>query len=183
MPSHKLEIYSRGGVKQTIEPGAPIREWHFWELGKDVAVFSGEPGNKGMYGLYDSANGSLVVQVAEPADERLLPQWAKSQFEIEMESVPSGPQYSRERTAWIAKTLYQIGKLQPGMRRKDVLKLLTEEGGLSTRFQRTYVDRECPYIKVDVRFKVVNDGDPGKEDPEDVIESISRPYLAWSYMD
>ena len=30
-PSLKLEIYLKGGEKRTIEPGAPILEWHFWE--------------------------------------------------------------------------------------------------------------------------------------------------------
>ena len=50
--------------------------------------------------------------------------------------------------------------------------------------ERTYVYFGCPYIKVDVRFRLVNDAsDLPKEDPEDVIESISRPYLQWSIMD
>ena len=98
--------------------------------------------------------------------------------------MPAGPQFNAERTKWIAKTLYQIGKLQPGMRRKDVLKILTEEGGLSTRLQKTYVSPECPYIKVDIRFRTVADaGNSLEEDPEDVVESVSRLYLAWSVMD
>ena len=44
--------------------------------------------------------------------------------------------------------------------------------------------KECSYIKVDVRFKAANnEHDALKEDPEDIIETISRPYLAWSVMD
>ena len=184
MPSRRLEIYSRGGIKRTVAPGAPIHEWHFWHNGQQVVIFFGEIGGKGTYGLYDSVTGSMVQQLAEPADESLLPQWAKDSFQIARESVPTGPQFKEERTKWIAKTLYQIGKLQPGMRRKDVLKILTEEGGLSTRLQKTYVSPECPFIKVDISFKAVNDtGDLGKEDPEDVVESVSRPYLAWSVLD
>jgi hypothetical protein len=184
MPSHKLEVYSRGGVKQTIQPGAPIRDWHFWNEGQQVAVHFGELGGKGMYGLYDSATGRMMQQLAEPSDDAMLPRWAKNSFQIEIESVPTGPQFDKERRMWIAKTLYQIGKLQPGMRRKDLFKILKEEGGLSTRWQRTYVSAECPYFKVDVRFRTVHDpGNLRKEDPEDVIESISRPYLAWSVMD
>lgn len=183
MFSLKLELYSRGGLKRTIQPGQPIRDWHFWNSGEQVAIFFGEPGNKGTYGLYDSATGLLVQQLAEPMDESLLPQWAKSRLQIENESVPVGPQFSRERTMWITKVLYQIGKLQPGMRRKDLLKTFTEEGGISTRLAKTYVYPECRLIKVDVRFKAVNDAGNGKEDPEDLIESISRPYLAWSVMD
>lgn len=44
--------------------------------------------------------------------------------------------------------------------------------------------KECPYIKVDVRFKAANnEPDALKEEPEDIIETISRPYLAWGVMD
>jgi len=57
---------------------------------------------------------------------------------------------------WISKVLRQIDKIKPGMRRKDLLKGFTTDGALSNRFQRTYVQKECPYIKVDVRFKAVN---------------------------
>ena len=70
------------------------------------------------------------------------------------------------------------------MKRQDLLTVFTTEGGLSTRFQRTYVYSECPYIKVDVRFKTVTDDrDGSNEDEEDIIESISQPYLAWSVWD
>jgi len=85
---------------------------------------------------------------------------------------------------WISKVLRQIDKIKPGMRRQDLLKVFTMEGGESNRFQRTYVHKECPYIKVDVRFKAANnEHDALKEEPEDIIETISRPYLAWSVMD
>ena len=72
MPSRRLEIYSRGGVKRTVSPGAPIHEWRFWHNGDQVAIFFGEIGGKGAYGLYDSATGSMVQQLAEPAEESLL---------------------------------------------------------------------------------------------------------------
>ena len=43
---------------------------------------------------------------------------------------------------------------------------------------------DCPYIKVDVQFKQADrDSDALAEVPEDVIESISRPYLQWTIMD
>jgi hypothetical protein len=70
------------------------------------------------------------------------------------------------------------------MKRADVLKVLTTEGGLSNRLQRTYVHRDCHYIKVDVRFKATGTKrDPLREDLGDVIESVSRPYLEWSVSD
>jgi hypothetical protein len=45
-----------------------------------------------------------------------------------------------------------------------------------------YVD--CPYIKVDVHFTALNsDSSDVNGDPDDVIESISPPYLAGSVTD
>jgi hypothetical protein len=91
---------------------------------------------------------------------------------------------TEERTAWIAKILRQIGEIKPGMQRKNLSQVFTTEGGISSRFQRTYVSVECPYIKVDVQFKPVDpDSDALPEAPEDAIESISRPYLQWTIMD
>jgi hypothetical protein len=149
--SVELEIYLKGGQRKTIEPGAHIRDWHFWKGGQQVAVYSGPRNELGTYGLYDTTNAALVERVAEPSDERLLPQWAKSQAEIEDESVPMSAALTQERTKWLAKVLRRIGKIKPGMRRRDLLKEFTMEGGLSNRFQRTYVDVECYYIKVNVQ--------------------------------
>ena len=69
--------------------------------------------------------------------------------------------------------LRQVGQIQPGMRRKDLLKVFTTEGGISSRFQRTYVHRECPYIKVDVLFRGIEDPHNSiKGEPDDIIVSI-----------
>jgi hypothetical protein len=182
--SVQLEIYLKGGQRKTIGPGVPIRDWHFWRGGQQVTVYSGPRDGSGTYSLYDTANAHLIEKLAEPFDERLLPQWAKGQAEIQDESVPMSAALTQERTKWIAKVLRQIGKIKPGMRRRDLLKVFTTEGGVSNRFQSTYVDVECPYIKVNVRFKAPSsERNIFTEDPNDIIESISQPYLAWGALD
>ena len=99
-------------------------------------------------------------------------------------TIVQGEQYVREHTKWIGKVLDQITEIQPGRKRKDLLKVFTTEGGLSTRYQRTYVFAGCPYIKVDVQFKVTRKGESGlEEEPDDIIESIPPPYLADSVTD
>jgi hypothetical protein len=184
VPSLQLEIYRKGGHKEIIEPGAPILDWHFWKDGQQVAVSSGLDNGRATYALYDSATARLIEKLSEPPDEGLFPQWAKSGAQIQDESVPMSAELTQERRQWIAKVLRQIGKIKPGMRRKDLLTVFTTEGGLSTRTQRTYVHTECPYIKVNVRFKVVSaESLELNEDPDDIIESISQPYLAWGVMD
>jgi hypothetical protein len=183
MQSLRLEIYLRNGKKQIIETETPM-DWHFWREGQQVAVYSRLLNGKGHYALYDAASARLIEELAGPSDESLLPQWAKSGAQVEDESVPMGEDYARERTKWVAKVLRQTAKIEPGMKRRHLLKVFNTEGGLFTRFQRTYVYSECPYIKVNVRFKAAeNEGNGVEEEPDDIIESISQPYLAWSVMD
>jgi len=92
--------------------------------------------------------------------------------------VPEGAAYAQQRTLWIAKALKQIDSIHPGMSRRELQSTLTTEVGISTREQRTYVYKGCPYIKVDVVFS-----DAGATEAEDRIVSISRPYLTFSIMD
>lgn len=91
---------------------------------------------------------------------------------------------SDEHTAWVAKSLKEIGNLRPGMTRDDLLKLFTEEGGISTRTWQRYVYRECKYIKVDVEFEPVGETEnKSLRGPRDTITKISKPFLEWSIMD
>jgi hypothetical protein len=69
------------------------------------------------------------------------------------------------------------------MSRGDLLRVFTTEGGISTRTQRTYVHTECPYIKVTVHFKAMGESSTLDENPDDIIESISQPFLAGSVVD
>ena len=79
---------------------------------------------------------------------------------------------------WVARSLNAIETIKVGMTRADLLKLFTVEGGLSTRTSRTFVFRECPYIKVDVGFEPVGAlQDKLKEHNGDKIIRISKPYL------
>jgi hypothetical protein len=183
MQSIRLELYFRNGKLQVIETETPM-DWHFWKGGRQVSVHSRSADGKDRYALYDAATTRLIQELPAPSDKTLLPEWAKNRAQLEDESVPEGEQYLQDRTQWIGKVLHQITEIQPGMKRQDLLKVFTTEGGLSTRYQRTYVYAGCPYIKVDVRFKIARKGDNGvEEEQDDTIESISQPYLAYSVMD
>lgn len=180
----QIQIYRKGEQPQTIASSEPIREWHFWSKGKQLAVHFGEKGVGGIFILYDLASGKQAESVSGVSELSGLPQWAKSQSQLDDESVPEGLAYAQQRTAWIAKVLKRLEGIQPGMTRKDLDRLLTTEGGLSTRFQRKYVFVDCPYIKVDVRFKArAETTDTLSEYTEDVIESVSKPYLEFSIAD
>ena len=88
-------------------------------------------------------------------------------------------QTDQEHTAWISAALSKMQTIKVGMTRLEIMSVFTTEGGLSTTSQRTYVYRQCPYIKVDVTFAA-----SGREEaPTDKIIKVSRPYLAWAVMD
>jgi len=183
MQSTRLEIFQRNGKLSVIETETPMN-WHFWQEGRQVSVYTRLQDGKDRYLLYDTVSARLVEELTGPLEESSLPQWAKSSAQIEDESVPVGDNYDQDRTKWIAKVLREVAKIRPGMKRQDLLKVFREEGGLSTRFQRTYVYARCPYIKVNVRFKLASSEEKGPEERlDDIIEFISQPYLAYSVMD
>jgi len=97
-----------------------------------------------------------------------------------LESQQSPSQIDGEHTSWIMGVLNATHTIKVGMPRSDLMKVFTTEGGLSTRSQRTYVYRQCPYIKVDVKFAASS---RNEERPTDKITEISRPYLDWSVAD
>ena len=174
----KLEVYRHRQPIVTIEPGTPIQEWHFWKQGEQLSIHTGVRGKAGTYELHETATGKLVEKVNPPSSPSELPQWAKDRSQLDDESVPEGPVYSRQRTMWVAKVLKQIQSIHPGMTRKDLSSTFTTEGSLSRREQQTFVYKDCPYIKVNVVFSAT-----GATEAEDRIVSISKPYLAWSVMD
>jgi hypothetical protein len=96
------------------------------------------------------------------------------------ESAQGQSQIDREHTARIANALKVMQTIKIGMTRSELMKVFTTEGGLSTTSQRTYVYRQCPNVKVDVKFAASS---RHEELPSDKIIELSRPYLAWSVMD
>lgn len=97
----------------------------------------------------------------------------------------------QEHTQWIDHVMRSIATIKPGMTREDLFRVFSEEGGISTRTQRTYVYKHCPYIKVEVDFSPVdassatdeNSRSAGPESPADKIIKISRPYLEYTIAD
>jgi hypothetical protein len=93
-------------------------------------------------------------------------------------------QDAKSHSEWIAQSLREMETIKVGMTRADLLKVFTEEGGLSTRTQRQYVYRECPYIKVAVEFERIGNVEaPFPENEKDKIVKISRPFLEWLVID
>ncbi len=87
-------------------------------------------------------------------------------------------------TKWIASVMDSIHTIKPGMTREDLMKVFISEGGISNRLHRTYVYRGCPYIKVTVEFKPLEQrNDSLTEMPTDRIVTISVPFLQYAVAD
>jgi hypothetical protein len=90
----------------------------------------------------------------------------------------------QEHTKWIDQVLRTVATVTPGMTRAQLLTVFKTEGGISTRFQRTYVYRQCPYIKVTVAFEAEKGKEIGfVEMPNDKIVKLSRPFLQYFVAD
>ena len=184
VPQLQIEVYWTGGHKLVLKPGGPIRDWRFWREGTQVAIsFESGPGRI-VYALFNAQTGELIERIPEPKYRSMLPQWAKSQIQIEDESVPTGPAFDEERRKWLSKVMGQLAAIKPGMHRQDLAELVHEDGGISFGWERRFVLGECPLIKIDVRFKPSGEGHQWlQEDPDDVIESVSKPYLEHPFAD
>jgi hypothetical protein len=93
------------------------------------------------------------------------------------------PRVNQEHAKWIASVMDSIHTIKPGMTRQDLVKLFTTEGGAFNRRQRTYVYRECSYIKVAVKFQPIDDPQAFTEMSTDKIVSISDPFLQYNTVD
>jgi hypothetical protein len=89
-----------------------------------------------------------------------------------------------EHSKWLAGCLREIQTIKPGMTREELLKVLQGEGGLSSPTTQRFAHRDCPYIKVDVKFEALRDAEGrAKESPKDKITTISKPFLEWPIID
>jgi hypothetical protein len=89
-----------------------------------------------------------------------------------------------EHSKWLAECLREIQTIKPGITREELLKVFRGEGGLSSPTTQRFAHRNCPYIKVDVKFDAVRAPDGKlKESPKDKVTTISKPFLEWPIID
>lgn len=102
---------------------------------------------------------------------------------IDKRRLTGNQRIAEDHTEWIGRCIILAGSIKPGATRRDLLEVFTTEGGVYTRQQRQYVYKDCPYIKVDVSFQPVDNNNRTREDPNDIITKISKPYLQFSIAD
>lgn len=80
--------------------------------------------------------------------------------------------------------LSEIKKIKIGMKRKDLNKIFSFDGGVSAPNPQRFVYNQCNFVKVEVKFNFVekNERFP-KDNLEDEITEISKPYLEDPFYD
>ena len=74
------------------------------------------------------------------------------------------------------------------MTRNHLMKIFTTQGGVYSAKERQFVSRDCGYFKVNVKFRRavmdshIDEGE-SKELDDDVITSISGPFLGYMIFD
>jgi len=119
-------------------------------------------------------------QLVIPGEKRNA-RWVRQLKLLRIE--PNATPYGSAQARWIQANLPELESIKVGMTRGELLKVFMEEGGLSTRRWHRYVYRECGFVKVDVEFAPAADPNSYRENPEDRITKISKPYLELSVMD
>ncbi len=80
--------------------------------------------------------------------------------------------------------LNDIGKIKVGMKRRDLDKMFSVDGGISSINPQRFVYEKCDFIKVEVKFRFVDNGNKfPKNNSEDEIIEISKPYLEHPFAD
>jgi hypothetical protein len=84
----------------------------------------------------------------------------------------------------IARALESVNRITKDTTRADVEKEFEADGGIYSRDQTVYVDRQCPLIKIRVSFvldKAYKDFVTGS--PRDLVVAVSKPYLEYPAKD
>ncbi len=83
----------------------------------------------------------------------------------------------------LLKVISNYRQLKPGMKRAEVLKNFTIQGGIYTRTHVTYTHKSSPYIKIDLVFKASDENKNDFENPNDIIVELSKLYLDYAVID
>jgi hypothetical protein len=89
--------------------------------------------------------------------------------------------------ALVKEALNDSSHIKAGMTRAEVEKSFRADGGLQF-FSKSgsttrYVYRKCELIKIDVKFEAAVVSQTGSWSPNDIVVSVSKPYLEYPFSD
>jgi hypothetical protein len=88
------------------------------------------------------------------------------------------PQEDKALTDGVLRALEDCEKIKVSMTRAQLLEMFEPDGGVWNAMGRRYTYRRCPYIHVDVEFKLSSPDQSGLDERmTDTISKISGPFL------
>ena len=93
---------------------------------------------------------------------------------------------AQDSCAIIRQAIDDTLQIKPGMTRADVEKKYQLDGGLqplNLPSTTRYLYLKCSLIKIDVEFKAGADSKRGSLSPNDIVVSVSKPYLEYPFTD
>ncbi len=87
------------------------------------------------------------------------------------------PQVQSDCCRLVQQALKTSRTIKPGTTRREVERIFKVDGGAHMIGDTRYVYPACPYVKVDVRFKVAAGEHSLNESPDDTVIETSKPYL------
>jgi hypothetical protein len=102
-------------------------------------------------------------------------------------TIQQAPASAQPSCAIVKEALDDPSHIKPGMTRADVKKSFTPDGGFQF-FSKSgsttrYLYLKCSFIKIDVKFQNAAASKRGSSSPNDVVVSISKPYLEYPFTD
>lgn len=82
----------------------------------------------------------------------------------------------------VEQALSELNHIKVGAKRKEIEKQFVIDGGVTFRNETTYIFKLCPLIKIKVTFSQ-NEGSSTHNSSNDVIRSISKPYIEYAAKD
>jgi hypothetical protein len=85
---------------------------------------------------------------------------------------------------WLKDRISEIRSITAGTTRRELNKILRQNGGVSAIDAAAYSHIECPVLKVQIKFELVSDGHPKSVFSEnDKVKTMSMPYLGFFICD
>jgi len=100
----------------------------------------------------------------------------------EVSATSTDPQVACNSCSIAIEVLSAVANLKPGMTREQIEKEFQPDDTFGSGPIKRYVYKKCAYIKIDIDFDLV-DANAVKDNPEDRVVKISKPYIEQQFVD
>jgi len=116
-------------------------------------------------------DGTIFIPQVDPAEEI---------FQKCMDTKPLSDEKAASYKKWLKERVLEIQSITPGMTRREVNKILLQNGGIFMPSAITYSHKECDVLKVRIEFEPLSKEYKGFSlNEDDKVTTVSMPYLGF----